>query len=156
VTDLASPSSIDFDPVTYEAGWDSTAGTQAALLTGIVDAWWLFIGGAFQILFGGMYLGTRQAAQIHAPEQCVVQPRVCARRGDDAHDRAWLPQAPTVDVLGSVALLRFHRCACRRRAGAMGGGDPDHSLALTLLSITSTHDCRRLPCCSSTSSAASW
>lgn len=66
MTDLASSTSIDFDPVTYEAGWDSTAGAQAALLTGIVYAWWLFIGGAFQILFGGMYLGTQQEAQIHA------------------------------------------------------------------------------------------
>ncbi len=55
----------DLDPVTYEAGWDSTAGAEAALLGGIVYAWWLFIGGTFQILFGGMYLGSAQQAQLH-------------------------------------------------------------------------------------------
>jgi hypothetical protein len=53
------------DPVTYEAGWDSTAGVQGVLLTAIVYAWWLLIGGTFEILFGGMYLGSTQQAQIH-------------------------------------------------------------------------------------------
>jgi hypothetical protein len=55
----------DRDPVTYEAGWDSSAGAQAALLSAMVYAWWLFIGGAFEILFGGMYLGTPQETQVH-------------------------------------------------------------------------------------------
>lgn len=55
----------DFDPVTYEAGWDSTAGADVLLLNAIVYVWWLFIGGALQILFGGLYLGSTQAAQIH-------------------------------------------------------------------------------------------
>lgn len=55
----------DGDPVTYEAGWDSTAGTDVVLLNIVVYVWWFFIGGAFQILFGGMYLGSTQAAQIH-------------------------------------------------------------------------------------------
>jgi len=55
----------DRDPVTYEAGWDSTAGTEAVLLQVVVYAWWLFIGGTFQILFGGMYLGSAQQAQLH-------------------------------------------------------------------------------------------
>jgi hypothetical protein len=69
MTDLAASSSIDFDPVTYEAGWDSTAGAQAALLTAMVYAWWLFIGGTFEILFGGMYLGTPQEAQVGISNQ---------------------------------------------------------------------------------------
>ena len=60
-----SAPSADFDPVTYEAGWDSTAGTDVLLLNLVVYCWWFFIGGAFQILFGGMYLGSFQAAQIH-------------------------------------------------------------------------------------------
>jgi hypothetical protein len=64
MTELASSAGIDFDPVTYEAGWDSTAGAQAALLTAMVYAWWLFIGGTFEILFGGLYLGTPQQAQV--------------------------------------------------------------------------------------------
>jgi hypothetical protein len=55
----------DLDPVTYEAGWDSTAGVKAALLSAMVYVWWLFIGGPFEILFGGMYLGTPQETQIH-------------------------------------------------------------------------------------------
>ena len=55
----------DRDPVTYEAGWDSTAGAEGALLTGMVYAWWLFLGGTFEILFGGMYLGSAQQAQLH-------------------------------------------------------------------------------------------
>lgn len=61
----ASTEPDDRDPVTYEAGWDSTAGAQGALLGGMVYAWWLFIGGAFEILFGGMYLGTPQETQVH-------------------------------------------------------------------------------------------
>jgi hypothetical protein len=56
----------DLDPVTYEAGWDSTAGVQATLLSGFVYVWWLFIGGSLEILFGGMYLGTQQEAHINA------------------------------------------------------------------------------------------
>ena len=52
------------DPVTYEAGWDSTPGAQAALLSGMVYCWWLFIGGTFEILFGGMYL-SGSAADFH-------------------------------------------------------------------------------------------
>jgi hypothetical protein len=55
----------DDDPVTYEAGWDSTADTDVVLLNLVVYVWWFFIGGAFQVLFGGMYLGSTQAAQIH-------------------------------------------------------------------------------------------
>jgi hypothetical protein len=54
----------DQDPVTYEAGWDSSAGVETALLNVIVYAWWFFIGGALQMLFGGMYLGTPQTTQI--------------------------------------------------------------------------------------------
>jgi hypothetical protein len=54
----------DGDPVTYEAGWDSTPGAQAALLSGMVYCWWLFIGGTFEILFGGMYL-SGSAADFH-------------------------------------------------------------------------------------------
>jgi hypothetical protein len=62
--ETTEPIRTDADPVTYEAGWDSTAGVQAALLTAIVYVWWLFIGGTFEILFGGMYLGTPQEDQF--------------------------------------------------------------------------------------------
>jgi hypothetical protein len=65
MTGLNVAATNDPDPVTYEAGWDSTAGVQAVLLNAIVYAWWLFIGGTFEILFGGMYLGSTQQAQIH-------------------------------------------------------------------------------------------
>jgi hypothetical protein len=57
-------SADDQDPVTYEAGWDSSAGVETALLNVIVYAWWFFIGGALQMLFGGMYLGTPQTTQV--------------------------------------------------------------------------------------------
>jgi hypothetical protein len=52
------------DPITYEAGWDSTAGVSGALLGAMVYAWWLFIGGTLEILFGGLYLGTAQEAKF--------------------------------------------------------------------------------------------
>jgi hypothetical protein len=65
MTAAAADTPADLDPVTYEAGWDSTAG-QTALLGGFVYVWWLFIGGSLQILFGGMYFGTQQQTQIHA------------------------------------------------------------------------------------------
>jgi len=65
MTGLNVAATNDPHPVTYEAGWDSTAGVQAVLLNAIVYAWWLFIGGTFEILFGGMYLGSTQQAQIH-------------------------------------------------------------------------------------------
>ena len=57
--------SADRDPVTYEAGWDSTVGMDAALLTAMVYVWWLLIGGTLQMLVGGMYLGSLQGAQLH-------------------------------------------------------------------------------------------
>ncbi len=64
VTEHDGDARTDLDPVTYEAGWDSTAGAQGALLGGMTYVWWLFIGGAFEILFGGMYLGTPQETQV--------------------------------------------------------------------------------------------
>jgi hypothetical protein len=68
MSQLAAPAlaaTTDRDPVTYEAGWDSTAGVQGALLSAMVYCWWMFIGGTFEILFGGMYLGTPQETQLH-------------------------------------------------------------------------------------------
>ena len=62
--DAGRPATADLDPVTYETGWDSTPGAQAALLSGMVYCWWLFIGGTFEILFGGMYL-SGSAADFH-------------------------------------------------------------------------------------------
>jgi hypothetical protein len=53
------------DGIVYQTGWDSSAGPAAVLLTGIVYCWWLIIGGVMEILFGGIYLGSPQAAGFH-------------------------------------------------------------------------------------------
>lgn len=38
---------------------------QTILLTCMVYFWWLFLGGVAQMLFGGIYFGSKQAAQFH-------------------------------------------------------------------------------------------
>ena len=64
-TEQHQPTPPDQDVVAYEASLASTAGVKATLITGMAYCWWLLIGGTFEILFGGMYLGTSQQAQIH-------------------------------------------------------------------------------------------
>jgi hypothetical protein len=51
--------------LTYQTGWEASAGPPAVLLTGIVYCWWLLIGGVFEILFGGIYLGSAEQAAFH-------------------------------------------------------------------------------------------
>jgi hypothetical protein len=60
--------------ITYQTGWDPSSGAPAVLLTGVVYCWWLIIGGVFEILFGGMYLGGIQTAGFHVttPVQSLV------------------------------------------------------------------------------------
>ena len=64
MTEPDPATTTDLDPVTYEASLVSTAGGKATLVTGMAYVWWLLIGGTFEILFGGMYLGSPQATQI--------------------------------------------------------------------------------------------
>jgi len=53
------------DAIVYQTGWDPSAGAPAVLLTAVVYCWWLIIGGVFEVLFGGMYLGGIQTAGFH-------------------------------------------------------------------------------------------
>ena len=56
----------DDSTLTLETGWESSAASAEVMLTGIVYCWWLMIGGVFEILFGGIYLGSAEEAAIHA------------------------------------------------------------------------------------------
>jgi hypothetical protein len=63
----------DDGTLTYETGWDPSAGSPAVLLTGVTYCWWLMIGGVFEILFGGIYLGGEEAKfHVSAPELNLI------------------------------------------------------------------------------------
>jgi hypothetical protein len=51
--------------VAYQTGWSSSTATPEIALSGVVYCWWMMIGGTFEILFGGNYLGAAEEGAIH-------------------------------------------------------------------------------------------